>query len=149
MSNAKEALVASWLDLSWNQGRFNLIKDFLSPDFYYQTTFAEDILTLDQYIGFIKTFRKAIPDLSIHVEEVMSKGDRVMTSISFSGTVQKPIFGIPASDKIITFPAVSLWSVSDGRIASLNTLIDISGLERQLKAELKSDKPLEERHSEG
>ena len=108
MSTANEAVILAYLDLSWNTGKFHLIKNFLAPNFHYKTTFADDILGMDQYIEFIKTFREAMPGLVIHVDEVMSKEDRVMTSISFIGVVKKPIFGIQPSDKIITFPAVSI-----------------------------------------
>lgn len=146
MSAASEAVVLSYLDLSWNTGKFHLIKNFLSPNFHYKTTFADDILDLEQYIVFVKLFRDAMPDLVLHVEDVMSKDDRVMTSISFSGVVEKTIFGIPPSEKIITFPAVSLWTVIDGKIQSLNTLLDISGVERQLKISVDAGAPLVDRY---
>jgi steroid delta-isomerase-like uncharacterized protein len=145
MSTANEAIVLAYLDLSWNTGKFHLIKDFLDPNFYYKTTFADDILNLEQYIAYIRTFRAAMPELSLQVEDVMSRDERVMTSISFSGTIEKSIFGIPPSDKIITFPAVSLWTVTNGKIVSLNTLIDISGIERQVKIPLNSGTPLDNR----
>ena len=145
MSAANEAVVMAYLDLSWNTGKFHLIRNFLAPNFHYKTTFADDILDLEQYIEFVKTFRAAIPDLVIHVDEVMSKDDRVMTSISFIGVIEKSIFGIPPSEKVITFPAVSMWSISNGKICTLNTLIDISGIERQLNVNVDSDKPLDKR----
>lgn len=145
MKNENIALVEEYLNLSWNEGEYGRLNKFIAPNFHYKTTFTDDILNLDQYIGFIKAFRKAMPDLMLDIDETMSDGNRVMTSISFSGIVESPFYGIPASDKIITFPAISLWSVLNGQITSLNTLIDISGIERQLGSDLSTSLPLKAR----
>lgn len=145
MSDKSESVVLAYLHLSWNSGMFHLIRNLLSLDFHYKTTFADETLNLDQYIEFIKTFRRAIPDLVIQIDEVMSKKDRVITGKRFSGIIRKPIFGIPASETLITFPVVSLWKVNKGKITSLNTLMDIAGIERQLKTNLHPDKPLDKR----
>lgn len=129
-------LAQKFLHLSWNQGEFSRLEAMATDNFYYQTTFADDILSLSEYLEFINNFRKAMPDLLLQTEESMSEGNRVMTHISFSGTVTKPVYGIPASDNIIAFEAISLWDIKAGKVASLNTLIDIRGLERQIKASL-------------
>lgn len=131
--------------MSWNEGEYGLLSRYIAPNFHYKTTFTEDILNLDQYIDFIKVFHKSMPDLVLDIDETMSDGDRVMTCVSFSGVVEKPFYGIPVSDKIITFPAISLWSIHNGKITSLNTLIDISGVERQLGTNLSANLPLDAR----
>ena len=125
-------LVLQHIDLSWNRGEFDRVQDILSENFHYKTTFTNEILDAEQYIRFIQKFREAIPDISVEVELIMSEDSHVMTQISFFGTVQKMIFGIPASDKVITFNAVSIWEISLNRISNLDTLIDVSGLERQV-----------------
>ena len=129
-------LAQKFLHLSWNQGEFSRLEALATENFHYRTTFFDDILSLSEYLGFINNFREAIPNLLLHTEETMSEGNRVMTHISFSGTVIKPVYGIPASDNIIAFEAMSIWDIKAGKVASLNTLIDIRGLERQIKASL-------------
>lgn len=132
----KKSLVIEFLNLSWNKGEFDRLGELVMPNFFYQTTFTDKILNLSQYIEFVSIFRQSMPELILDVEEVMCEGDRLMTHVSFSGVVEQPFFGIPASDKIIAFPAVSLWEVKENKICSLNTLIDIRGVERQLKVNL-------------
>lgn len=131
-------LIIEHLQLSWNEGRFEDLKKIVSPDFYYKTTFTQDILHLDQYIKFIQLFRNAIPDLSVDVEEIMCEGNRVMSYVSFGGVVTESFLGIPASSKIITLPAVSLWSIKRNKIESLETIIDMSDIERQLGGAISS-----------
>lgn len=129
-------LVKEFLDLSWNKGNFEAIKNLAAPNFYYQTTFTENILNIHKYIDFVSAFREAMPELVLEVEETMCEDTRLMTHVSFHGTVEKSFYGIPASDKIIAFPAVSLWEINNSKVQSLNTLIDIRGVERQLNVNL-------------
>ena len=145
MSESTENIVTTYLKASWNSGLYTLARNFLAPGFQYRTTFSKTPLNLDQYVDFIRAFRKAMPDLEIHIEDIMSKDNRVTTYKTFLGVVEEPFYGIPASDKVITFPVVSFWEVRDGKIAVLNTLMDINGIERQLKARIYPEKPLSER----
>lgn len=145
MSIENKNLVLKHLDLSWNKGEFDRVKDFLSDEFHYKTTFTSEILDREQYIDFIQAFRVAIPDVAVDVELIMSEGNHVMSQISFFGIVEQMIYGIPASDKVITFNAVNIWEINFNRIISLDTLIDVSGLERQIGQRISPLKPLKVR----
>ena len=135
-------LAQTFLHLSWNQGEVYRLEELAAEGFYYQTSFTDDILSLSEYLEFISHFRDAMPDMMLHTEEVMSEGNRVMTHISFNGTVTKDVYGIPASDSIIALEAISLWDISLCKVASLKTLIDIRSIERQIKSTLPKN-PLE------
>lgn len=141
MSGIKQ-LILQHIDLSWNKGNFAKTKALLADTFYYKTTFTDEILDSSRYIEFIGTLREAIPDLSVEVELIMSEKNNVMTQTSFIGEVLHPFYGIPASNKIITFPAISIWDVVDNKIKSVDTLIDITGVSRQLGTPVIPEKPL-------
>lgn len=144
MSEIKQ-LILQHIDLSWNQGEFDQTKALLSDNFYYKTTFTDEILDADDYIEFISTLREAIPDISLDIELIMSDKNYVMTQISFIGEVMSPFYGIPASKKIITFPAVSIWETQKNKITSVDTLIDITGVSRQIGSPVTPQKPLNAR----
>jgi len=136
MQNDNKAIAHKFLDLSWRKDNIKELEAISTENFYYQTTFTDEIFSLKQYIDYIKTFRISMPDIMLHIEETMCEGNRVMTHISFSGTVKEPFYGIPSTDSIIAFPVISLWDIKNGKVASLNTLIDIRGIENQLKTRL-------------
>lgn len=144
MSEIKE-LILQHIDLSWNQGEFAQSKLLLADNFYYKTTFTDEILGPDDYIEFISTLREAIPDISLTIELIMSEKNRAMTQISFIGEVTSPFYGIPASNKIITFPAVSIWETVKNKIKSVDTLIDMTGVSRQIGLSVSPQKPLHDR----
>ena len=144
MSNNKN-IILQHLNMSWNKGELEDLKNHLSDCFYYKTTFTDEILNGEQYIRFIETLRDAIPNLSVDVEMVMSDDNHVMTQVSFIGEVTKSIYGIPASNRLITFPAISIWEIENNKIISLDTLIDITGVSRQIGSPVSPQMPLNTR----
>jgi PIN domain nuclease of toxin-antitoxin system len=48
------------------------------------------------------------------------------------------MFGFIPSANVVTFSAVSFWEIKKGQIHSLNTLLDITELMRQMNHENKS-----------
>ena len=142
MSSDNKYLVSSHIQLAWNSGEYDKLKQTLSKNFFYKTTFTDEILNADQYIGLIALLRDSIPDLSVRVELIMAEGDAVMTKVRFSGRVEKSIYGIPVSDKEITFSAMSIWEIERNKIANTDTLIDMTGVSRQVGAEISPQIPL-------
>lgn len=147
MSTDNKNLVLQHFDLFWNQGEFDRIGDFLAADFHYKTTFTAEILDAGQYVEFIRQFRQAIPDIRVDVDLVLADEDHAMTQASFFGIVQQPVYGIPPSEKIITFNAMSIWKIKARRIGRLETLIDIAGLERQIGRSISPFRPLKVRQA--
>lgn len=144
MKNNKQ-LILNHIEMSWNKGELKQIESFLSESFYYKTTFTDEILNAAQYINFIATLRKSMSDLSVDIELIMAEENHVMTQISFIGEVVSPFYGIPASNKIITFPAASIWEVEENKITSVDTLIDMTGVSRQTGFQVSPQIPLSTR----
>jgi len=138
-------LILNHIEMSWNKGELKQISNFLSESFYYKTTFTDEILNATQYINFIATLRKSIPDLSVDIELIMAEKNHVMTQVSFIGEVANPFYGIPSSNKIITFPAASIWEVEENKITSLDTLIDMTSVSRQTGFQVSPQIPLHTR----
>jgi len=135
-------LVSTHIQLAWNSGEYEKLKQTLSKNFFYKTTFTDEILNADQYIGLIALLRDSIPDISVKIDLIMAENDAVMTRVSFSGKVEKSIYGIPVSDKEITFSAMSIWEIDKNKIANTDTLIDMTGVSRQVGAEISPQIPL-------
>jgi len=133
---ANKRLVQNNLNLTWNKAKLNIVESLLTRDFVYQTRFNEAFLNRDEYLAYVKVFRSAMPDLELTIEEVMAEGDRVMSRVTFSGAVTKPFYGIPASDRVIAFEAISMWDIRFGKISRMETLLDMASIERQVKKDL-------------
>jgi steroid delta-isomerase-like uncharacterized protein len=76
-----------------------------------------------------------VPDLEVTIEEIMAEEDKVITFSTFCGSFNKPLFGMPANGKIIAFSAASVWIIYRGKIMEQTTMVDLAGLQKQLRAE--------------
>lgn len=134
MSSDNKSLVEKHIDLSWNKGKYGLLKQLVGKTFRYQTTFREGFRDFDGYVEYVEDIRRSVPDLEVTIEEMMAEDDKVITFSTFCGSFNKPLFGMPANGKVIAFSAASIWTIARGKIIEQTTMVDLAGLQKQLKA---------------
>jgi len=135
MSSENKSLVEKHVDLSWNKGKYGLLQQLVAKGFRYQTTFKEGFRDFDGYVEYVEDIRRAVPDLEVTIEEIMAEDNKVITFSTFCGSFNKSLFGMKANGKIIAFSAASVWTIYRGKIIEQTTMVDLSGLQRQLNAE--------------
>ena len=62
-------------------------------------------------------FHLIVPDLSITVEDIIADGDRVAVRSTVRGTPTVPYLGVEPAGRPMTFGAIDIWRVADGRVA--------------------------------
>jgi len=61
----------------------------------------------------------SMPDRRIIHDDTITKGDKVLVRWTMTGTLRKELFGMPASDKPVTFVGFDLFRISDGKILEM------------------------------
>ena len=135
---ANKKLAGKFIELTWNQCRFNLARSFVRRDFKYHASLLNRTLDYEAAAQVIEHVRNSMDDFEIIVEDVIAEGTRVVTQSSFCGTLTKPLFGFKPSKNFVTFAAVSVWEIKKGQIYSLSTLLDTADLMRQMHHEGKT-----------
>ncbi|MAD45756.1 MAG: hypothetical protein CMI02_02645 [Oceanospirillaceae bacterium] len=135
MESFNKRLVEHFIQLSWNSGRFNLLRHIVCPDFVYHTSFLEGFKDLEGFIQYVTEIRGAIPDLEVSIEDIMAEGNRVISVSTFSGCFEKPLMGMEPNHRVISFGGISTWEIRRGKVLHQNTLVDIAELQRQLNVE--------------
>jgi predicted ester cyclase len=79
-------------------------------------------------------FRKAVPDLSVEVEDMMLVGDRVIGRLHFHGHFSGSFQGRQGDGRAVDFIATDIYRIADGRIAENWHLEDNLTLLQQLGA---------------
>jgi steroid delta-isomerase-like uncharacterized protein len=64
------------------------------------------------------------PDLTIHVDELVGEGDKVVWRITASGTHDGPFQGVPASGKSVRFGAHYTFRFENGKIVERWSTLD-------------------------
>lgn len=83
---------------------------------------------------FLAPFNKAFPDLTRDIVDLVAEGDKVAVSINVTGTYKGEFQGIPASGKQVSFTAMDILTIVDGKITEEWATADIMGLMQQIGA---------------
>jgi steroid delta-isomerase-like uncharacterized protein len=104
---------------SWeivNQRNPDLIEELYPPDFVWHEP-DRDIQGYEQAKQFVSTFFKALPDITITVEDVIAEGEKVVSRYTFRGTHQGETeeFG-PPTGKQMELKGITIHRFEDGKI---------------------------------
>ena len=128
-------LLRKAVDEIWNKGNFDKLKNFVSEDFVIRFPRPdEEIRGPENVKEFYKALRKAFPDIQFTILDLLADGNKVITHWSASGTHKGEFKGMPATGKKVTFKAIDIDRIIDGKFVECWTNIDELGLMQQLGA---------------
>jgi steroid delta-isomerase-like uncharacterized protein len=84
--------------------------------------------------NFLDRLREAMPDLHMEVEDVIATDDdRAAARATLTGTHQGEFLGAAPTGRRVSFAAITLYRIVDGRIAEAWSLVDWAGALRQMQ----------------
>jgi predicted ester cyclase len=87
---------------------------------------------LGGYEMVIGAFRAGVPDLKVEQVEVIANDDVVAVRSRVTGTNTAPLFGQPATGRAVTFTAMDIHRIKDGKIIETWHVEDFLSMQRQL-----------------
>ena len=134
MSEENEAVVRRFVEDCLNGRNPDLVDELFSPD-YVNYAAPEDVSPdLEGYKERVASVLRGFPDLQVTIEDLFSDGDRVATRLSASGTHEADSLGVSATGKFVSWTAISIYQIVDGRIMQRWENRDDLGLMQQLGA---------------
>ena len=133
-----KALLARYITEVWDNANLEALWDFLSPGYVRHTSPDLPPLDLAGQIERLHGFRRAFPDITIEVEEVVAEDDRVAFRSTMRGTHEGEFAGLAATGRHVTVGLVDLIRIEDGRFAEQWGGPDVFDLLRQLGARHRS-----------
>ena len=118
----------------WNTGDAKYLNAVISPGFIDNTLPPERPQGPNGPIFASKNFRKAVPDLSCSIEDLLIAGDKVTARLSFKGTFKGEFNGHAPTNKPIEFFAIDILHVKNGQLIEDWHLEDNLTLLQQLHA---------------
>lgn len=137
MGKTYETIVHRWFDEVWNQGKGELIEELMAPDVVahgLSDKDGKDIVGVDRFRKFYQSFRGAIPDIRILVEDTVTEGHKVVGRCRVTGTHTGEGLGFAPTNKPIDFSGVAWVWIKDGKITDSWNNFDFLGLFQQLGA---------------
>jgi len=113
-----KAIVMNGIEALDNQ-EYERLGEFFAEDFkrHCQATPDVEVNSLDEMIGFVKTWYKAFPDMKAEYHMVIAEGDLVAVYATFVGTHEAPMGDIPATGKTMDSETFAIFRVENGKIA--------------------------------
>jgi steroid delta-isomerase-like uncharacterized protein len=130
-----EKLARRFVD-ACNAKQFNLLDELLAEDYVHHDPNLPPEMQrgLSGYKQLITTMFGAFPDLIGSVEDMVSDGDRVVTRLSWHGTHQGDLMGIPPSGNPVDFSMIEVQRIAGGKIVEGWVEFDAMGMMRQVGA---------------
>lgn len=126
-------LVLQMNDAVWNQGDFDRMDEFFSPDFVrHFLPNGSELRGIDSLREQVRKHRESFPDWKEEIQQIVAEGDLVVIHFVSTGTNEGSWLGSPPTGRTIRIHEVSILRIEDGRVAEQWLLPDLLGIERQL-----------------
>ena len=95
----------------------DLLDEAYAPDVVWHEPDGQEIRGLEQAKQFVTTYKTALPDLNITVEDVIGEGDKVVTRVTLRGTHQGETeeFG-PPTGRQLEVSGITISRIEGGKI---------------------------------
>jgi len=117
----------------WNKGNFDNMKEMVSDDFVIHFSRpGEELRGPENVKQFYSSLRDAFPDLHFEILNQVAEGDKVVTHWTASGTHKGEFKGIPPTGNKVTFTAMDIDRIVDGKAVECWSNVDELSLMQQL-----------------
>ena len=83
---------------------------------------------------FLIPFNSAFPDLRRNIDDMVAEGDKVAVRFTVTGTHKGEFQSIPPTDKKVSFAAMDILTILDGKVTEEWATADMMGLMQQIGA---------------
>jgi steroid delta-isomerase-like uncharacterized protein len=114
-TETNKATVRRYLETVIGEGRADLVEEFMVEGIELRGTgLPPGLSAIQQFVVGLNT---AFPDRHLSIDDVLAEGDKVVTRTTMTGTHQGEMQGIPATGKPVTQPAITIFRLTNGKIA--------------------------------
>lgn len=121
----------------WNDGNMALIEDVYAPEAVVQASHVPSPIQGRESIeNWIMSTRRAFPDLRMAFDDIIIKGDKVITRWTTTGTNTGPftvqLFKMPPTGKKVRFSGISISRIVKGETVEETVVFNVAELYVQL-----------------
>lgn len=130
MSQGRD-LVARFYEEVLNQNRPEVLADLVDTDFVEHG--KSPVTGLEGFRSFVRGLTEGLPDLRLTVEDWIVEGDRVVARCSVTGTHNGELLGFAPTGKPVSWTAIHIWRVANGRLVERWSEADVWGIVEQVR----------------
>jgi steroid delta-isomerase-like uncharacterized protein len=140
---APRLIVQRWFDEVWNQGRESSIDEMFAPEGvgHGLGEGEADVHGPAEFKSFWRNMRAALPDVQIHIQDMVVEGDRVAVRVFLEGTHSGDGLGSKATGRLVRVAGIVIVRVVDGQIVEGWNSWDQLGLLQQVGLLARASEP--------
>lgn len=133
MSDTNEAVVRRFVNEVLNEGDYSAMRELVHTDYVYRSP-DQELHGPEALEDLLTAYRTGLPDMNTSVDDLVVSGDKVVISITLTGTHRGDLMGIPATGRRLAVHGMVLSRLRDERIIEEWEVLDTLGLYQQLGA---------------
>lgn len=137
MATDRKKLSKRLFEEVWNKGNLELLEEFHTPNTVIKDPYVP--ITTKGFIAakeYLQTFKKAIPDLLLKIDDQICEGDKIVNFLTATGTHKGEFLGLAPSFKQASISCIVMLRFEDDKIAEAYALWDALGFVRAAGVEL-------------
>jgi steroid delta-isomerase-like uncharacterized protein len=115
-SELKARVREAWHE-AWDKGNVDALDGLLADDFSRVTHGSGTPLSATAYKEQIVATRRAFPDLTTSIDDIVQDGDQLAIFWTSTGTHRDELLGIPTTNRTVTTFGTNLCTIVDGRVS--------------------------------
>jgi steroid delta-isomerase-like uncharacterized protein len=132
MSQEHKGIFRRLYDEVFNQGILAAVDELVAEDVIEHAPGPDQGPGREGFKHFVRSFRRAFPDLRITVEDLIAEGDRAVARITIRGTHQGDFMGAAPTGRAICITETNILRFQEGKIVEHWGNGDDLGLLQQL-----------------
>lgn len=132
MTSELKSLVQGWVENGWNCKDLNCIERYFTEDFVGHDPYQPKILGREGAREFVAGVHGAFSGLEIRVDDMVAEDDLIACRLTVKGRHEGEFMGYPPTHVNVTYPAMALWRIRDGRFCDVWQHWDAFGVLRQI-----------------
>ena len=126
-----KALIRRYWQAS-NEHNLDILDELMTTDYVQHGTTGD--MNLQAVKASHSMIIAAFPDITATIDDIIAEGNRVVVRMHTSGTQKGEFQGIPPSGKTAVITEISIYRITEGKIAEAWGVSDWLGLMQQLGA---------------
>ena len=131
MPDANEAVVRRFVNEVLNEGDYSAMRELVHRDYVYRNP-DQELHGPEALENLLTAYRTGLPDMHTSVDDLVVSGDKVVISVTLTGTHKGDLMGIPATGSQVTVRGMVLSRLEDARIIEEWEMLDMLGMLQQI-----------------
>src|SRR5215813_1808883 len=112
---ANKAIMHRVFEEGLNQGRLEIIDELFSTRFMDHST-PEQAVGIEGVKEYFALVRRAVPDISVSIEDIVAEGEKVVVRTMWRGTHLRTSDGAPTPSRQVARTMIQIFRIVNGKI---------------------------------